>query len=514
MALTPEKIAAFDKITGLSTMSAPQSGSQSRIDELKAIAQQSQSTQDSTPSFYQSKTVEPIKNFSEGVAKGELSTLKGLGTLGQKVLDSTLNKIPGVNAGSDIYRPDTTVGQTATQTLTPDGTAQNIGFGAERLAELLAPASKIAKAEKTADILFRGSGFLPAAERVVAKSAINAIPTGLTVAAQKGDIKAGAEAGLISGLTRGAFATIGEGTRALKMPERLYSTIFKNTKNDMLAELKNDGIRTLQENNPQRYQELVSKGIIKVGADGTPKVNETLAEQALDRGLRGSIRHMADTVVEGTLNSEDKVQTIAKNYAGKVNLTEPQFPNVLKKIATEYEDVGFGEIADEATNLANELSTSKGQVSAETAIKVKRFLDRVRIASSFDKPVVNLSTSQANLKTLSDAVRGRVNSIPGMGEVMKDYSFNIQALEALAKEASRRGNNQVLSLIDSLFLSGAYAGNNPVPGVTMGTLRKLLLSAPGTTYLAQALKSSAISPVAIGGLSVGSASGQSLLSGQ
>ena len=456
-------------------------------------------------SGYQKNVVEPLGNFSEGFAKGGLSTVKGLGQLGttlaNKVLPKSLEFPAEYGSGSKIFTKET---------LKPQGTAQNIGYGVEKIAELFAPASKIAKAEKAADLMFKGS----AVKRIISKAVVNAVPTAGVVSAQTGSFKEGAKAGLISGGIRTGMAVIGEGARALHLPERLYSTIFKNSAKDMITELKAGGLATLQKNNPQRFQELVKSGIIKVSQNGSPVLNDTLAEQALDKGLRGSIRGMADEVVTGALNSEDEVQKIASQYSGVVNLKEPQFQNVLKKIAGEYEDVGFGEIADEANNLANILKNTKGDVSASIALKVRRFLDRVRIASSFDKPVVNLSTSQGNLKTLADSVRTRVNAVPGMGETMKNYSFYIDALEALAREASRRGNNQVLSLIDSLFLSGAYAGNNPIPGVTMGMLRKLIMSAPGTTYLAQLLKNSSVSPATAGLISGGSAGVQSLISNQ
>ena len=39
---------------------------------------------------------------------------------------------------------------------------------------------------------------------------------------------------------------------------------------------------------------------------------------------------------------------------------EQQFQNVFRKIASEYEDVGFGEIADEANGIANTLKETGG----------------------------------------------------------------------------------------------------------------------------------------------------------
>ncbi len=493
MSLTPEQIKAMNTRLGITPN--VDIGIQNRVSELD----------NAWSNVPKQKGIlnpeDPIRNFGIGALKGAGETLTNIGN----VIAKPLGKAMGI--------PEKEIGLQPEQ-LKAKNTAQEWGKGAERIAELFLPATKIAKAEKAVGLMIKGQGLIQSLSRVGAKSLISGIGTGAVVTAQTGSIKEGMKAGGVAGGLRGGLAIIGEGARALHLPERLYSTIFKNSAKDMITELKSGGLTTLQQNNPQKFQELVGKGIIKVSKDGSPVLNDTLAEQALDKGLRGSIRSMADEVVHGALDSEDKVQTIANNYSGNISLKEPQFQNVFRKIASEYEDVGFGEIADEANSLADTIKNSGGEVTAKVAVQVKRFLDRVRIATSFDKPVVNLSTSQGNLKTLADAVRSRVNSIPGMGEVMKNYSFYIDALESLAREASRRGNNQVLSLIDSLFLSGAYAGNNPIPGVTMGMLRKLIMSAPGTTYLGQALKNSSVSPLTAGLISGGSAGVQSGLKDQ
>jgi hypothetical protein len=454
---------------------------------------------------------ETTSSVATGVGKGIVSTVGGLASLGKKITTG-IGGLFGVKEAVDTAPIINKINEVAT----PQGTAENVGFGAEKLAEFFLPAAKAAKAESAINILSQGikSPLLSATARIAGKSAVQGVSAGTVALAQTGDIKEAGKVAATAGLTRGGMAVIGEGARALHLPERLYSTIFKNSAKDMITELKSGGLTALQKNDPTKFNDFVTKGIIKLGADGSPVLNDTLAEQALDKGLRGSIRSMANEVVTGTLDSEDKVRQIAQNYKGTIDISEPQIKNVLTKIGQDYADVGFGEISKEATDFATQIATGKGKVSAETAVGIRRLLDRVRISTSFDKPVTSLSQSQGNLKTLADAIRSRVNSIPGMGQVMKDYSFNIDALEALAREASRRGNNQVLSLIDSLFLSGAYAGNNPIPGVTMGMLRKIIMSANGTTMLGQALKNSSVSPLTSGLVSGGSSGVQSVLSNQ
>jgi hypothetical protein len=452
-----------------------------------------------------------VQSFATGVAKGGVSTVTGLVKLGKKIATG-IGGLFGVKEAGNT-EPIISGMEKAS---TPTGTAENIGFGAEKLAEFFIPASKAAKAESAINVLTKGieSPLLRASARIIGKSAVQGTAAGEVRLAQTGSPKEAAITAATAGVIRGGLATIGEGARALHLPERLYSTIFKNSAQDMISELKSGGLAKLQETNPQKLQQFIDKGIVKINPDGSPLLNDTLAEKAIENGLRGSIRNMANTVVEGTLDSENSAQTIANSYKGTINLAEPQIKNVLKEISSEYENVGFGDISNEAGRLAQSITDGGGNVSAGDALAIRRLLDKARIARSFDVQASKLSLSQQNLKTLADAVRQRVNNIPGMGDVMKKYSFYIDAMDALGQEAKRRGNNQVLSLIDSLFLSGAYAGNNPIPGITMGMLRKIVMSAPGTTALGQLFNKSSVSPLSSGLISSGSSGVQSALTGQ
>lgn len=474
-----------------------------------------------------SSITDTLKNFSQGVAKGELATAKGLGTIGQTVLDQTagrfVNAVQGkgftpTTAGqtgpaSDLYRKDTPTEQAATAALAPQGAAQSAGYGAEKFAEFFAPASAAAKGEQIVNTLSSGlsSPLLASAARIAGKTAVQgAAAGGVRYIQTGGDTNEALKTGITAGATRGLIAIGGEAARGLNLPERLYSTIFKNTASDMMQELKTETIAKLAQSNPDKYAQFVKQGIIQESANG-PVVNETIAKQALDAGLRGSIRNMARTVIHGALDSEQEVQNAVKSYQGTIDLSEPQFQNVLTKIGQDYQDVGFNEISDEANRLAGVLKATNGHISAEDTLAVRRLLDRARIASSFEKPASALSQTQSNLKTLADTVRTRLNSVNGIGDIMHKYSFYIDAIDTLAKEAARRGNNQAVSLIDSLFLSSAFGGVNPALPVTAGTLRKILLSGPGTTALAQLFNKSTASAGAIGTTGALSAGANDLL---
>lgn len=309
-------------------------------------------------------------------------------------------------------------------------------------------------------------------------------------AAQTGDIKEGVKTGLTAGALRGAFAVIGEGARAIRLPERLYNVVFKNTADDVAQELKSMATKSFQQKNPARFNELVEQGVIKLKSNGEVIVNETLARQALDRGLRGSIKNMAEETVTRTYEAESTARNLAKGYTKPIAL-ESQYKTVLQQIGKDYKEVGFGEISQEAMGLAKKIKN--GKVDATTALEIRRFLDGMRFHSSYNPGVTKLSMTQQNFKTLSDSLRGRLAKIPGFANNMKDYGFYIEALETLANEAKRRGNNQIFGLIDTTLFGGGFITGEPLTGASIGLTRKALNSPTILTSAAQKIKNASAS---------------------
>lgn len=460
-----------------------------------------------------------LGGFAEGFGKGILGTFKGLSQIGTKIGNAVLPKsleFPDIYSEKSLQENASKGGfrgkLLGAENLKPQNTSQSLGYGAEKFAEFLLPASKAAKAEKYFDILSAGMKPLAGAlTRIGGKAAVQGLSAGgVRLAQTGGDIKDAAKTAATAGVVRGGLATVGETIRAIKLPERLYSVIFKNSKKEMLSELKSEGISNLRKTNPQKYKQLTDEGIIKTGIGGKPYLNDTLAEQALNRGLRGSDRAMANIVVEKTFDTESKLQKIVSASKHTVNISEPQYIKVLKSIEAEYDEVGFGEISKKAAELAKRLEASNPQkVSAETALELRRFLDRMRFAASFDRPASKLSMTQSNFKTLSDALRERINKVPGVGNAMKDYTFYIDALEAIASDAGKKGNAQLLQMIDSIMLGGGFASGNPLIGGVGIVGRHMLKSAPLLTGLGQGLKNPAISPLQSALLGSGSAGVQS-----
>lgn len=425
--------------------------------------------------------LDSVAGFGKGFQKGMGSTLYGAASLGGKIADVFL---PGTPISEQIgAKPEA---------LEPEGGAEKFGYGTEQLLELFMPAGGVSRANRAINLFSEGLKIpkvLQGATRVALKGLTEAGVTGGIRAAQTDDVGEGIKAGTTAGVLSAGFALIGEGAKALRLPERLYSQIYKNTYADALNDLKTGGLVNLQQKNPEKFQELINNGIIKLKG-GQPVLNETLAKEALDRGLRGSVRGMANEVVEKSLDYENEARALARNAKDLITFKEKQFINVLQEVADDYKNVGLGEVSRDAQYFANVLKEGKGKLNAYDTLMLKRFLDGMRYFSSGQAVTPGkLSVTQQNFKTLSDIARTRLKeAVPAMVNTLNEQRFYIEAMEALAQEAKRTGNRQVISLLDSVFLSGGMASSEPVSAGALILLRRYLGSPRGATALGQMIQ--------------------------
>lgn len=421
-------------------------------------------------------------NYVKGLGKGLLSTVTSLSGLGEKVGRAATPK--GVENFLFGKKQDKTVAERLIpeSARTPVGAEQKLGFMTEQIAETILPLSKVAKAEKAIDTVFKGSRLL----RVGAKAATEAAVGGAVTLAQTGDINEAKKSAAIFGGTKLGTGVIGEALRGTKIPEWMYQRIFKNNYKDAVEQLRAQGAASLRQRNPQQYQKLLEAGIL-TESGGKTAVNESLAKEALERGLKGSIDTMANEVVQDGLELEYQARNIAKGVR-RVQVTNAnKLADVLMETAQRYENVGSGEVAKQAGRYATLLRT--GTLTGEQGLKLRRFLDGMRLRSSFDSAVNSLSQNQENFRYWSDSVRGVLAKVPGMAKVMDQYRFSIEALESIAKEAARRGNNQLIGLIDSMFI-GATAIGSPAAAATLGIGRRALNDPRVLTNTAQAISKS------------------------
>jgi len=450
-----------------------------------------------------------LSQFAQGVAKGELSTVKETGGLlqglGQNILagittgakkligkDTTFAQEKAnikATTGFKTLQKGTVEEQRAREFLTPKTTAEKVGFTTEKVAEFFVPASKIQKAQSSLDILVNGSklpSYAKVATKVLGKAGIEGAGVGAVTLAQTGDIKEAGKTALTAGVIKTGTGVVGETLKKVKIPERLYSRIFKESSDDAISAIRSEVASGLEQTNPTKYAEYVSKGIIN---PTTKAVNETLAKEALDRGLKGSISNMAKKTVENTWDLENSARNAVAGKTVKISGSKA-LVDTLKSTADDWSGVAGNTVTKQANKYAKLVST--GKMSGEDALSLRRFLDGLRVKSSFN-PSAKRSLGQENYKFYADKMRGALAKLPGMKSIMNDYRFNIEALEALGKEAARTNNRQVLGLIDSIFIGQGIAMGAPVASTALALTRRALGGAPLSTRIAQTIQKSGVS---------------------
>lgn len=432
----------------------------------------------------QTKTNETgLKGFATGFTKGILGTITGLGQLTSKGLSYLPGKAGEFFKGGGEYGKELQEGL-----LKPSTTSEKVGKTTEQVAEFFIPASKAAKAEKSINLMIDGFTKFGTLGKSLAKigtsATIGGLTTGAVTAAQTGDLKKGAEAAKYGAIVSGGLRAVGETIKALKIPQLAYNRIFKENYQNLKNEWRPEVIASIKKTNPVLYKEYIKNGVFKE-INGKTILNDDMVQKALERGLKGSPKNMTKELISDNFSLENDILKAMKDK--KVSFVfnptgeHKNLFKVLTDISSDYADVGNGEIANEAKKYA--AFVGKGKVPGGVMLEMRRFLDGMRIKSSYT-PTAKLSMGQESLKYWTDSLRDKIAKfVPSVGGAMKDYSFNIKAIDSLAKFAARTGNKEVLGLIDSVFLGSAAMGEPTI--ATVGLLRKVLQSPRLGTALAQ-----------------------------
>lgn len=267
----------------------------------------------------------------------------------------------------------------------------------------------------------------------------------------------GEEALGVVGQTAGSFVLSKGIDKAFNLatkyfPEKLMSTIFKQSADDIMAEVKSGG------------------------------KNLTQAQEVLEEGFKGDAKTMMNQAQNTIKASEEQAQKLVtgtklaiKNKSGYIKLISDYIDDLSK---TSY---GFAnDVVTEGSAIIEGLKRTAGnQIDGQLALQTRRFIDGVRRTSSF-KMNPNLSPSQMFYKEAADSLRKELSKqIPGLKDVMRKYAININAFEDLAKYAARTQNKELIDLLDVFILQGIN------PSAAIG--RHLLLGGPVKTNIAQGL---------------------------
>lgn len=290
-----------------------------------------------------------ISDFGAGGIKGAGSTIKGLGSLGQKFLDTTFNRIPGMDIGSDLYRSGTQESEAADRILEPTNQAQKAGKFAEGVAEFAIPGAKVSKAVKgtgLANILRRSAaqggtsaGVTAAQEgEVGAASGVNAaidaaFPVAGGLARQGGRVLKGL-AGLVSGKGTDVIDEI------IQNPQTARSGLNAADENEFLRESADRivrGMKKFDEKVGKKYQSLINDASDStVDASGAfNEVDELLQSRNInitDDGIDLSRTPFAEPADETRIN---RMVDLLNKQRNRTDIT----PKELNQMARQVEDL-------------------------------------------------------------------------------------------------------------------------------------------------------------------------------
>lgn len=378
----------------------------------------------------QSSNAPPSKGlpgFATGVGQGVLSTVLGAGQLGQKVLQNTagrvVEKITGQKKetiGADIYQPKRAE-EIRQQHLTPQTPSQKIGFAIERVAEIVAPSSKIAALEKGATML--GSNLL-------ARSTIEAAAYGGMTTIQKGGVDKDAKTAALIGAM---FPVAGAALKATKqlVGKSAVSAGQKIQFNKIKPSAKDfeDGFEI---SNVIKHK-LNGRNAEEVYYKTQDKMNQ-LAQEALKRSKSTDIKVNLMSAYDRTVKSltGNKAKTFGENSSTK---------RVLDRLKIEVDDVAL---------------QRDGIVTLPEAIQAKRGAG-IKGAWTFGSPDPDATAVEKVYTSFYQQLRKEIRGVAPLR--ISQIDDQLTEIIPVARAALRRipveSRNAVLSLTDSMGLFAA-----------------------------------------------------------
>lgn len=322
-----------------------------------------------------------------GVVKGAIDTVQGLSDIGQKIQKPLNEKIVKAVTGKEYVDEKDEIPEKYRK---PEGTAESVGYGLEKIAEFMIPASAVTKtqkgiqagiqasktgkalqATKTGRALLEG---ITIAGRAVPEAAVDA---GVRYAQTGGDIEQAKIAGIAGGGTSAALGSVGS----------IYRNVVRPVVNPGVKELLTSAIKPLKSIPKDKWDEITDtslKETIKtlaknrISKDGVQGVNSIddlfqLTKQSkneLWNTIKGRIaesdavistkpiRDNLDGVISARMVRENssaikKIDGLKKAYKGDMSVQEAE--DILEEINQElisfYRKTGQSRYASEADPL-------------------------------------------------------------------------------------------------------------------------------------------------------------------
>lgn len=362
--------------------------------------------------------------------------------------------------------------------LTPKTSAEKVGAGVEQIAEFFIPSGlgeKALKATKMGQALSKADdlNILGKTTRTLIKGIGEGADFAIKSVAQRStedlstQLKTGTGSFLLGLAMTPVISVAGSVIKAgldkitKRLPERLMSTIFKTSADDLKAEWNS-----------------IAKG---------KPMNKTLAREALENDIFGSSEKMGVYSIKKLADIEKMVQETSKVSSKVINVGKEQTRKTvefLRDIAKNY-DGPFSQVGPISEGLAKEIAMGKGNMNPNLVLRLKRFFDALRTNSSFNTNPV-LSLKQEGLKNAANIFRQKLYDA-GFKTAMEQERIFIEALEALVKDAAGRRNKNVIGLVDLLAGGGGMVSGGPFAGVGAAAAIRGVQQPPFITGTARAL---------------------------
>ncbi len=388
-----------------------------------------------------------LAGFGLGALKGVGNTVSNISSFGQKALE----KITGIKSNTPTAK------EQFGEQLTPKGTAEKIGFGAEQVAEFFIPAGAVGKAGKAADIAVQGLNLgskTTKALQLASKAGIGAAEAAGVTAIQGGGKTEVKNAAIFGGLFPIALKAIGViGTAAKEVAKFTSSSLSGVPKEAIEYALKN----------PQKVQSAIKQAVAEGGDTAAQRIYKN-AVNALDE-LKDARRlnyqsGLAKLEKEATYTKKGQLYIRRALTDAEAKATKGYISGTVIGVPTNLTTSGIKKVA--TTTLKEFDIKAKGRIIdwSEAAIdnshgkKLQELVDRVydwtdttptglnrlrKIIDGYKIGGIELSPSQKQVNAIIGAMRTNLSEyvgtrVPQVAEMNLKYKLESEVIDAVRKQ--------------------------------------------------------------------------------
>lgn len=393
--------------------------------------------------------VDLLKGTAKAFEKGGLNLVKGLGGIGKFAFDKILGKSDEQRRkeSQDFDNTKASILESPVfkTKMVPQGAADAIG----EIITYIAPFTKVGKAAEAASAITQSPKLA-----AIIKAGVEALG-GAGIAGATSDDGTRMDNAVKTGAISGGLSLLGSIVTPFidKTAHKLYNQTYK---------------KTIQEAE-------------KAFGNEDPTVVADVAQWAMDKGIKGSLKTQSKQVAKILDDSEKAIIETAKSITQPVKVPD-QVLKLADDLRIEFGDYGQGEVADDIARFI--ASVKDGTAPVEQVIYFRRLLDSLRTKSSFRNAKIG-----DNVSYWADNLRNVINNIDELGTINKDYALAIRAKDALIAAAKNGANRRFVNLWTDLVPALAFFGIGGAPGMIAGVSGIKAAQSPAVqTIGAQGLK--------------------------